>query len=752
MNKNSLSLRVWMAGVAPAALLALTSPASAQEAADQSTAAVAIDDVVVTARRRSENLQDVPIAVTAVTGESMEARGFASLTDIQQMTPNLTFTPGTGGSSGQMSAYVRGVGEYDYIVTSDPAVAVFFDGVYQGRPFGALTSLMGIERVEVLRGPQGSLFGKNTIGGAISVVLKKPTGSNTGEMDLKVGSYDYAQVRGSYDMALTDDLSMSVSALGRWGDGWQKLASGGTKGDTDQIAGRTSLRWTKGELDAVLSVDGYRQRQNAAPNNMIAFQPGFFSDLYSTFVEPCCTVPSSINKTDVTPILNIDNADAGSATLTLDFPAFGGDLKSISAARYSSVAFARDGDASITNYSGDRQDITSRQFSQEFQLSHDVFDGRVTTLAGLYAYHERSRQKTLLVTAWGLYPKLLAAGFDPEMAAALDFNVNFDQTQETNNLALFGNATIRVNDKLSVDVGGRLTYEEKEFEQTAQRIFAQVPLIPGVPGYQLDESWTNFTPKISVNYEFNDEVRGYAIVSQGFRSGGFNGRPTSEAEIGSFDPEILTSFEVGLKNDLFDRRLRLNVNAFYNQYEDMQVNVSYPVVGGVVVRTENAGEAVIWGLEAEGRFIANSWLSFEGALGYLNASYDEYTSRDAAGNLLDYSDLDLKHTPPWTASLGAVISGRLGQFDTTFRLDAAYMDEQYSDTQNQPLLKGEAHTLINSSLNFYADNGLSFGIEGQNLTDERVIKEGYDGAGSFGFIEAYYNPPRRIYATVRYAF
>ena len=751
MSKR-FNLRIRLASVAPAALLALATPAFAQQAQSGEPVAGAVDDVVVTARRRSENLQDVPIAVTAVTGEGLDARGYSSLTDMQQMTPNLTFTPGTGGSSGQMSAYVRGVGEYDYIVTSDPAVAVFFDGVYQGRPFGALTSLMGIERVEVLRGPQGSLFGKNTIGGAINVVMRQPTGSNSGEADLKVGSYDYAQIRGSYDFALTDDLAMSVTALGRWGDGWQKLESGGTKGDTDQIAGRTALRWTKGEFDAVLSVDGYRQRQNAAPNNMIAFYPGFFSDLYSDFVEPCCIVPSSINSTDVTPVLNIDNADAGSATLTMDFPAFGGDLKSISAARYSRVAFARDGDASITNYSGDRQDITSRQFSQEFQLSHELFDGKVTTLSGLYLFHERARQKTLLVTAWGLYPKLLEANFDPEMAAALDFNVNFDQTQKTDNVALFGNATVRLSPKLALDVGARLTHESKEFEQTAQRIFAQVPLIPGVPGYELDKSWTNFSPKISLNYEFNDEVRGYGIISQGFRSGGFNGRPTSEAEIGSFNPEILTSYEIGLKNDLLDRRLRLNVGAFYNQYEDMQVNVSYPVLGGVVVRTENAGKARIWGVEAEGRYIVTDWLTFEGSLGYLNAVYEEYTSRDAEGNELDYSDLKLKHTPPWTASLGAVFTGRVGQFDTTFRVDAAYMDEQYSDTQNQPLLKGDAHTLLNASLFFRADNGVAFGIEGQNLTNERVIKEGYDGSGSFGFIEAYYNPPRRVYATVRYAF
>ncbi|WP_291535893.1 TonB-dependent receptor [Brevundimonas sp.] len=714
-----------------------------------------MDDIVVTARRREENLQDVPIAVTAFSAENLEARGYTSITDIQQSTPNLNFTPGTGGTSSQVSAFVRGVGEFDYIVTSDPAVAVFVDGVYQARPFAALTSLMGIERVEVLRGPQGSLFGKNTIGGAVNVVLARPTGSNTGSVDLRVGSYDSFQGRFSYDGAITDDLSFRVSGLGTVADGWQKLDSGGTLGDQNVVAGRAALRWRRGDLDATFTVDGLRQRQNSAAHSMIAFEPTFFSDLFSTFVGPCCTVPSSIDRTESTPELNIDNADALNTSLIIDLPAFGGDLKSISAVRYSDVEFARDADASVLNYTGDRQHIRSTQYSQEFQLSHDLFDGRVTSLLGVYGFFERSSQKTRLVTADGLYPRLIDAGFPPADAAGLDFNIDFDMRQKTQNVAVFGNATVRLTDALSVDIGARYTWEDKDFYQSAMRVYAGVPLIPGMASYTLDESWSNFSPKVTANYKINEDVSIYALASRGFRSGGFNGRPTSAAEVGAFDPEELTSYEVGMKSDWLDRRLRLNLSAFHNTYDNMQVTVQYPLPGGVgiIARTENAGKATIWGLEAEGRLVATDWLTFDTSVGYLNGSYDEYLSQDAAGNPVDLSDLDLRHAPPLSASLGATFNWTVNSdIDASLRIDAAYQDRQFINAQNTPELEAEANTIVNASLRFAWRSGLSFSIDGQNLTDEQVIKEGFGAFGSFGFIEAYYNPPRRVFATIRYDF
>ncbi len=756
---NMQTLRVIL--LAGAGALAAAAPAAAADLADTTaqagTTAEAFsgssDDILVTARRREENLQNVPVSVTAFSAASLEARGLQSVVDIEQSTPNLNFTPGTGGSSSQISPYIRGVGEYDYIITSDPAVAVFIDGVYQARPFAAMTSLMGIERVEVLRGPQGSLFGKNTIGGAINIVMKKPTGSNSGSVDLQVGSYASAQLRGYYDGALSDNLSFNVSAMGRRADGWQRLFDGGTLGNQNQIAGRVGLRWQNGDFDALLAIDGMHQRQNSTAHSMIAFEPGFFSDMFSAFVAPCCTVPDSIRWTGVSEDLNVDNADAISGALTLDFPALGGDLKSISAIRHSVVEFARDGDASSLDFAGDWQHIKSTQYSQEFQLSHDIADGRVKTLFGLYGFYEKARQQTMLVTARGLYEALLGAGFDPAMAAALDFNIDFDQRQITKNLAVFGNATIGITDQLSLDVGGRYTWEHKDFKQTAMRRYAKIPLIPGVPGYELDEGWSNFSPKVTLNYQATPDVLLYALFSQGFRSGGFNGRPTSEAGIGGFNPEKLTSFEAGFKSDLFERRLRLNVSGFYNKYRDMQVLVQYPEPAGIVVRTENAGKARIWGFEAEARLRATHWLTFDANAGYLNAAYEEYFSHDAAGNVIDLSHLKLKHTPPWSASFGANAEFAVSDHvDANFRIDAGYQDSSFATVQNSDLLVSDPSWMLNATLRFRVDNGVTLGFEAQNILNKQVIKEGFDARGSFGFVEAYYNPPRRIFATIGYEF
>ena len=740
--------------LAGASLIAVSQAGTAwAQAAAVTAQAGAGDDIIVTARRREEKLQDVPVSVTAFSGAQLEARGYQSITDIQQSTPNLNFTPGTGGTSSQISAYIRGVGEYDYIITSDPAVAVFIDGVYQARPFGAMTSMLGIDRIEVLRGPQGSLFGKNTIGGAINITLQKPTGSGHGKMDVEAGSYGSLQGRLLYDGKISNDLSYLVSALGRRADGWQHLDSGGTLGNQNQIAGRAALRYNPGEFDAVLSIDGVHQRQNSAAHSMIAFEPTDFSNLFSAFIAPCCTVPSSIKHTDANPFLNIDNSDGIDASLTLDFPALGGHLKSISAIRHSTVTFARDGDASQALYAGDRQHIRGTQYSQEFQLSHDLWDGRVKTLFGVYGFYERVRQQTTLITAYGLYDALVGIGTPPAAAALADFNIDFDQTQKTKNLAAFGSATIQIADPLFLDVGARYTWEHKDFVQTAERILAQVPLIPGIPGYHLKDTWRNFSPKITLNYELGPDARLYALFSKGFRSGGFNGRPISADAIGSFDPEKLTSYEAGIKSDLFDRRLRLNVSGFYNQYRNMQVQVNFPTINGIVSRTENAGRSRIWGFELETRLKATQWLTFDGSVGYLNARYQEYMSADAAGNPLDLSNLKLRHTPPWTASAGATatlpVSDHVG---SVLRVDGSYEDRQFVEVQNSPLLYAKSAVTLNASLEFNVDNGISFGVVGQNLTNKQVIKEGFDSRGSFGFVEAYYNPPRRIYANVRYAF
>jgi len=770
MRRISMSrLRLGGAASSLALLMAACSAAPAWSQtppADTGANSGGLDDIVVTARRREEKLQNVPIAVTALNSAAIEARGFQQITNVEQSAPNLQSTPGTGGKSGSFSMFIRGVGEYDFIVTSDPAVALYIDGVYVARSFGANTQMLGIDRIEVLRGPQGSLFGKNTIGGAVSITTRKPGDETHLQADIMGGSYGTLRGRINAETPLTSQLSLGVSALGRRSDGWQKLDTGGALGDEGIISGRATLRWQPEGLDAVLSVDGLHQRQNSTAHNMLTFQPSFFSILQSALIAPCCTKPASKNRTASTDLLNHDDTDSVNVSLTLDFDLLGGSIKSISAYRHVDALFGRDGDASSAiNFSGDVHDERASQWSQELQYSRTFNEERGRILIGGYAFHERALDNTTLYTAKGLYQALLAA--TPEQIAALpfplpppfaypflDFNVNFDNRQTTVNYAVFGSFNYKLTDQFSVDLGGRYTYERKRFFQRATRIDANIPFLAGVPEYRLKDSWKNFSPKVTLSYQATPDVLGYATFSQGFRSGGFNGRPTSPPEIGSYDPEKLTSYELGVKSELFDRTLRLNGAFFYNTYRDQQVLVTGQRGGIIVAFTENAGKSRLWGLEGEFNARISEIFSIDGSVGYLNSKYLRYDSIDASGNPVDLSGLRLKHAPKWTANLGGQLTVPLAE-DVVgrARIDGAYKSNSAIDTKNTPLLRTPNHILVNASVGVdLPRRGWEAKVQVENLTNRRVLVEGFDVLDAFGYIEGIYTPPRRVFATIGYHF
>ncbi len=739
------------AAAAFGALLA-AHPACAQEPATDGVSTEESTDIVVTARRREEKLQDVPIAVTAIGGDALDQRGFDGVTDVAQVAPNLQFTPGQGGNSGGVSAFIRGVGENDFIITSDPAVALYVDGVYVARSFGASTELLGIDRIEVLRGPQGSLFGKNTIGGAINVVSRVPDGNRI-EGDIRYGSFNDLRLRANVEAGLTDTLSIGVAALGEWGEGWQKVPSGKNLGNRNVQAGRVSLHYDASPVDAVLTIDGLRRRQNSTPHAMLAFTPTFFSGLQSAFLGACCTAPDSIKRTDTTAALNRDDTDAANATLTLAVDAGAGTLKSISAYRWVHAVFGRDGDASAAvNYAGDIHDESARQLSQELQYSTELFGDRGTLLLGAYAFRERTRDDTRLIVADGLYPALIGAGFPPALATALDFNIDFANRQTTTNYALFGNATFDITDALTLELGARYTWEKKAFRQSATRIYSRQPLLAGLPSYRLVEDWKAFTPRASLAYKFTPDILGYVSFSRGFRSGGFNGRPTSVEEIGAYDPEYLNAYEAGLKTQL-GGRVTLNVSAFRNDYTDQQLLVSTvsPTTGLIVVRTDNAGKSRIQGIEVETDVRVSRALRISGSFGYLDAKYLRYTSV-IGGVPTDVSFRNPKQAPDLTASGSIVYSAALSDaIDASFRLDAAYRSLTYIDVENTPMLRAPDHAILNASAEFSLPaRGLSLRLAVDNITGKRVLTAGYDASTSFGFVEGYFNDPRRYSVTLSF--
>ena len=714
-------------------------------------------DIVVTARRREERLQDVPIAVSAVDASALDSRGLDNVTQISQIAPNIQFTPGQGGNSGGIAPFIRGVGENDFIITSDPAVGVYIDGVYVARTFGATTELLGIDRIEVLRGPQGTLFGKNTVGGAINIVSAVPGREQKIEADLRYGSFNTVRGRVYAETPLSDSWSLGVAALGEFGEGWQKIPSGDNLGNRKVMAGKLALHYDGEGLDAVLQVDGLHRRQHSAPHSMIAFTPTFFSFLQSTFLTPCCTVPGDIDRTDSNSELNKDQTDAVNASLTLTKDLGGATLKSITAYRYVDALFGRDGDASSqVNYAGDIHDERARQISQELQLSLDL-GGRGTLLLGAFAYREKTRDNTRLIVADGLFPALVAAGLDPFPtpdgpipASALDFNIDFRNRQRTDNLALFANGNYEVADGLSLELGARYTWEKKKFFQSATRIYSGEPLLAGTPSYTLEKSWDAFTPRASLSYKFRPNLMAYASYSRGFRSGGFNGRPTSLEEIGSYDPEYLTSYEAGLKTG-FGGIATINLAVFRNEYRDQQILVSTvsPTTGLIVVRNENAGRSRIQGIELEGAFKVSPRFTVTGALGLLDAKYLEYVSV-IGGVPTDVSRRELKQAPDITANASAVYQAPLSDnVEGVLRLDAAYKSQVFVDAENTPLLRQPDHAILNASAELrFADRGLSVRVGVDNITDRRIITAGYDASTSFGFTEAYYSPPRRYSITL----
>ncbi len=742
--------RAILALSAAGSAIVLPSAASAQSI----TAAVAAsdDDIVVTARRREEKLQDVPIAVTAVNQAALDSRGLDAVTDVQQIAPNLNFTPGQGGNSGGIAAFIRGVGENDFIITSDPAVGLYIDGVYVARTFGATTELLGIDRIEVLRGPQGSLFGKNTIGGAINVVSSIPGQETRLQADLRYGSYDTVRARASIETPLTDTLSVGVSALGEFGEGWQKVPSGKNLSNKNVIAGRVTLHYDASPFDAVLTVDGLHRRQNSVAHSLLAFNSAaFFPILQNTFIGPCCTVPDRIDRTDTTAFLNRDDTDSANVGLTLSYDIGAGVLKSITAYRWVDAVFGRDGDASSTvNYAGDIHRERARQLSQELQYSTPLFSDRGNLLVGAYYFRERTRDRTQLIVADGLLAAMQAAppalldafGLTPAALPFLDFNIDFLNRQRTTNYAAFGNFTYDLTDALTVEVGGRYTYEKKTFFQRSLRIASQMPLIPGFFPYTLSKNWDAFTPRASISYKFQPNILGYASFSRGFRSGGFNGRPTAEAEIGSYDPEYLTAYELGLKTSFGP--VTINAALFRNEYKDQQLLVNKTNLN---VTYENAGKSRIQGLELELDARVTPRFRVSGSLGLLDAKYLEFDSF-VGGVLTDLSARKLKQAPEITGSLSLAYTASItDDLDAVFRADTTYRSMTFIDVENSPL-RSPDYALLNLSAEFglpWRGTSLRFAVD--NVTDKQVLVAGFDGSASFGFTEGFFSDPRRYSVT-----
>ena len=733
---NRVMKSVLLAG---AAWSAASTMAMAQDA--PSTDQTALDDIVVTARRRDEQLKDVPVAVSALSSEQLENTGAADITALQQQTPNATVQVARGSNSTLIS-FIRGVGQQDPLWGFEPGVGLYIDDVYVARPQGAVLDIFDVDRIEVLRGPQGTLYGRNTIGGAIKYVTKR-LGDDFEFMGRgTLGSYNQRDALVSASIPLGDTFAVGGAFAKYDRDGFgTNLFTGEEQYDKDVTAYRLSAEWSPtDQLFVRYAWD--RVEDDSAPRHG-------HREVNST--TGGYTPPSGIYDTNAGIVGNQEVETQGSS-LTVEYTVNDSlTLKSISAWRSGDTATVIDFDQTPLPFLDVPAIYADEQFTQEFQalFSGDNWSG----VAGVY-YLDGESSGVFDTIAGNLGVSIAAAGYvnTESLSAYADFSYDF-------------------SDRLHASIGGRWTQDKKD--AGVQRFFylgaTRSPLTGGVArpilqtrtNYVADDTFEKFTPRASVSYDLTEELTGYASVSQGFKSGGWDMRGDAflvPQTVNGYQPETVTTYELGLKGSAFDRRLSFSSAAFYSDYQDQQITtqqVATPPQTGIASVVDNAGSSTIYGFEFEGRAFLTDNITSNFSIGYLKNEFDEFITL-VTGAPVDISNTrEPQNSPEWSAFWAVTWSGDVGGGELNITPSISYRSDYHLFDAPDPILDQGAYTLVDLAAIWTAPNGhYQLALTGRNLTDEEYKVGGYNFAGaSFNnSISAFYGPPRTFSAsvTVRY--
>lgn len=752
----------------------LSAPAFAQNAQPQ--ASESSDEIVVTARRRAENLQDTPIAVTAITAAALEERGLASTTDLDQVAPNLQFTSyGTlTGNNSAAQVFIRGIGQTDATPAVDPGVGIYIDEVYMGRSVGGAMDFRDIASVQVLRGPQGTLFGRNTIGGAVLITTNAPGEGAGNTLRLGVGEDNMYEGFAAFDIPLAQNWAARASLGFRQRDGYVTRAFDGVDlGDENTYSGQAALRWTP-TTDVTLTgrVDYANEDENGSPFVFRAMNPAALFVGAASIAAGCPNILDGLPPPVLVGPLDDDrcgnNAQAlGSSTNGGTFPAssslenFGVSLvaewelndavtlKSITSNRQLEWDGSRDADNTPllilhTSYASE-----SEQFSQELQASFDL--GRLQGVLGAYYFDETTNDRVLV------YLGNPGTSYDTQRVEL-----------GTEAWAAFTEWSFDLTDNLSISAGVRHTDEEKSLQGTMFNVAGAATPEPappaglcpfgGAPPTQtgclfitrdpFTQSFNSTTGSASIQYRWNEALMTYASWSQGFKSGGFNQRynnaPPGNAPIG-FDAETAETYELGFKSNPAPG-LRINGAIFSTEYDNIQMTYRL----GVVPLLFNAGVATIDGAELELAWSPTARLSIDASLGYLDDGFDSITDPPPFGPVVPTSvatlSSTLPFTPEWQASLGIGYEFALSDnLSLTPRVDVSYTDQQYFDAGNSPeIAQLDTVTLVNGSLVLANEaSRWRLALRGDNLTDELYPVAGTSSlTTSSGYAEIIYARPR----------
>ncbi len=693
------------------ALMSSSLSVSAQEVSE--TGSLELEEIIVTSQRRVASIQDVPAAITALSSADLEEKQVGDILDLQYAVPNISLATGTG-TANSARIFLRGIGEDESRATAEPAIGIYVDGIYIGRSVGALFDLVDLERVEVLRGPQGTLYGRNSNGGAIRLISKAPsTEENTYFVGGTAGSDGRFDIKASANIALGENTALRASVINKTRDGFHTLnpngdfanLAGTNVGEIDTTAFRISLAHQFNDnWAATLIVDSTQDDSDPVPDSAA---PGNDADNDLFTIEPLGdTVCSSFVPAIFLPI--------GC------FSDYRSEIESNGA---SLQVTGQLGDYTVTSLSGIRtleDDLSTRigfpfaqqtdqdQFSQEYTISSN-YEGPFNFVAGAYYFTEDIQLDSTFV-----FP--------------------FSISVETEALAAFFESNYELSDTLTLTTGIRFTDETKDIDAAG--------FVPGGPLTRVESvDFSNTTFKIGLNNQFNENLMGYATFSTGFKSGGWS--PDCFSPAACFlpvDEETLDSFEIGFRGDFFNDRLRLNGTYFFNVYEGLQIGATVPDLG---FTRFNTNEAEINGFEFETIFRATQNLTLSATFGTISAEYTELTLQQAGGLTnsgatpacggvvsIDCAlGLDLKNAPDFKGTFGISYQQPLAGGTLTAGLDVSIEDESFSLVANDPPHAiTDPGTLVDARLIYESDNNWRIAIWGKNLGDEQFARAATGGS------------------------
>jgi iron complex outermembrane receptor protein len=700
-------------GGAPAADVAQPAEPSASTAQQSGE----LEEIIVTAQKRAENLQKVPISVTAITGAAIANSQINNIQGLANSIPNVQINSFANSPDSAVFT-IRGIGVNDADPYVGTTVSVVVDGVVVGVNTAALLSLFDIDRVEILRGPQGTLFGANTTGGVVNVITKQPTGKFGGEAQVVYGNYNRLDLNAALNFPITENLAGKVSVLHTGSDGFfRNYADGRRLGKRDITVLRGYLKFDQDNYDATL-IGEYNRSRNGSQTSVTIANPGDF-----LFVPGETTGKINFKRGFSGDQPDSNDRDSYSGTLTQNLQTGIGKLVSVTNYNDYNHDLFSDDDGTTKILLQTHRRIKHKQFSQELRNHFHLTDNVQMILGGFYF--------------WQKYQLLQDGKLDGFLRG-----LGQPQSQRQTNWSVSGFAQLYANltDQLRVQAGIRYSYEKTRATSTTANttpcgdftcVGLGAPLSsfgdPIVPGTFITASgkkaWKNVGYKIGLDYQVAPTVLVYGYYARGFKSGGFTGRIAVADDIGPFNPEHVDTFEVGAKTDLLDRHLRVNAAAFYNLYKDMQIvqNLTFPS-GANSAAIRNAGKAKSKGFELEVTALPFRGLTLNGSLAYLDANYTDFIVNPSALPELqiNFAGEPLINAPKWNATAGFSLKVPVASGELMTTGQYSYTSSKFSAFTNLPTDKIGSVNLVNATMSWSpASDNWSIGVFGRNLFNEK---------------------------------